>query len=46
MVPIRFVAQALQATVTWRQADQSVLITSKGKPETNPPWAAGNCEWS
>ncbi len=41
MVPIRFVAEALQAIVKWRGDDKSVLITSKGKPETAPPMGNG-----
>lgn len=37
MVPVRFVAQALDCTVDWDEVSQSVLIASGGQYEGSPP---------
>jgi len=37
MVPIRFVAQALNCLVDWRGSDNTVIITSNGASQVNPP---------
>lgn len=37
MVPVRFVAQALNCQVDWNEATQSVLIASDGHYEGSPP---------
>lgn len=41
MVPLRFVAQALQAKVEWRDSDRSVIVTSKGKSSAAVPPGSG-----
>lgn len=37
MVPIRFVAQALNCLVDWRGSDNTVIITPNGTYQVNPP---------
>lgn len=37
MVPVRFVAQALNCAVDWDQATSTVIITSPGKNRARPP---------
>lgn len=37
MVPVRFIAQALNCLVDWRASDNTVIITSNGKYQVNPP---------
>ncbi|HOR84955.1 MAG TPA: copper amine oxidase N-terminal domain-containing protein, partial [Bacillota bacterium] len=37
MVPIRFVAEALDCLVDWRGTDNTVIITPKGADKVDPP---------
>lgn len=42
LVPVRFVAEALEADVQWRQNDQTVLVTSKGKAPVDVSTGGGH----